>query len=63
MNTTNLITVAQAAKILGKTERHVRWYVAQGQLKGTRVGQRVLLLDRAEVRRFKPRPAGRPKQE
>lgn len=58
------ITTDEAAKILGVTARHVRWYRGQGLLAGRMVGAKVLLFPRAAVEALigkKPKKTGRPK--
>ncbi len=62
------ITTSEAAKILGVTPRHMRWYHAQGHLKGRPIGDEfsdrplLLVFRREDVERFvKPKKTGRPK--
>lgn len=55
------LTVAQAAKLLGLSERQVRTHARAGRLPGQLVG-RVWIFRREDVQRFKPRPRGRPRQ-
>jgi len=53
----------EAAKILGVSTRHVRWYFDKGLLPGRRIGQRVLIFPRAAVEALKdnkPKKTGRP---
>jgi len=57
------LTAAEAAEILGVTERHVRWYHANDHLPGRRVGKIMLLFQRADVEKLvtnKPKKTGRP---
>lgn len=43
------MTQAEAADYLGVTERTIRRYIAEGQLRGYRLGRRALRLDQADV--------------
>jgi Helix-turn-helix domain len=57
----DLITTAEAAKILDASPRTIRWYFDQRGLKGREVGG-ILLFLRADVKNFvKPKRTGRPK--
>jgi hypothetical protein len=56
----DLISTADAAKILGVTPRAVRWYHTNKLLIGREIADRLLFL-RAEVETFvKPKKTGRP---
>jgi excisionase family DNA binding protein len=56
----HLLTTAEAAKILGVSERRVRQFCIAGRL-GLKVGGRYTI-DSEELQKFmeKPRPPGRP---
>lgn len=58
-----LITVAEAAEIVGVTPARVRQLIREGRLPAESVGP-IWLLRRGQVTTFarKPRPNGRPKQ-
>jgi excisionase family DNA binding protein len=59
----NDITVAEAAAILGVSDRHVRWYHANGHLPGQRMGRWLLIFKRDDVEKLKankPKKTGRP---
>ncbi len=61
---TDEVTAAEAAKILDVSERHVRWYHANGHLPGRRIGKWMLVFKRADVEALKdnkPKKTGRPK--
>ena len=63
MDANEIITVDEAAKILGVTARQVRWYHQHGHLPGRRIGARVLVFARADVEELvnnKPKKTGRP---
>lgn len=55
-----LFDTKTAAEKLGVSERRVRVFCEEGRL-GTRLGGRWVITE-AELRTFKPRPTGRPKQ-
>lgn len=54
----DLITVTEAAAILGIVPRVVRYHISKGHLAAVVVNERLMLLDRSEVQSFKPGPAG-----
>ena len=59
----DLLTVAQAAAILGMRARSVRTAIAAGRLRATRLGPRAIVLRRQDVEAYRatPRhPGGRP---
>ena len=59
-----LISVVEAAQMLGVSDRRVRALAAAGTLTATRVGPRMWVLERLEVERFGrlKRPRGRPRR-
>jgi excisionase family DNA binding protein len=59
-----LITVKQAASILGLDESRIRQLVKQNRLAAQRFGDKMLMLNRNEVEKFgkQERKAGRPKK-
>ena len=63
-----VMTVAEAAAMLGITPGAVRFRIARGDMKAQRVGARLLLIPVSEVERlrnagkFKPGPKPRPRQ-
>jgi len=59
--TTNIITVAEAAEIMGITPRTVRWYIDSGRLPTIGKIGRSIILSRKIVENFKKNPRGRPK--
>lgn len=62
MTSDNEITVQEAARILRVHPSQVCWYYRKGYLPARRIGERVLVFNRADVERFeKPRKTGRPK--
>jgi excisionase family DNA binding protein len=60
----DLISVPEAAQMLGLSDRRIRALAAAGSLTATRVGPRMWVLERAEVERFGrlDRPRGRPRK-
>jgi excisionase family DNA binding protein len=56
-----MITVAQAAVIIGVGEPMVRRYCADGRLPAIRAGKRLWLIAERDARKFKRRPPGRKK--
>ena len=60
MKTTNLLTVTQAAEMLGVTNSRVCFLIAEGRIEATRFGPRVLMVDPASLKRFAKlsRPSG-----
>lgn len=46
------ISVAQAARLTGYTEGHIRRLARRGTIEARRVGQRVLLIDRASLEAY-----------
>jgi len=63
MDTTEEVTVAEAAEILGVSLQHVRWYYRNGHLVGRRIGELMLMFPRSEVEKLrdnKPKKSGRP---
>jgi len=63
MGERRLITVAEAAALLGVTPRRVRKFIEEGRLQGEPVNPRLWLVYRSSVERFAraPRRGGRPK--
>ncbi|MBL7223192.1 MAG: helix-turn-helix domain-containing protein [Candidatus Brocadiae bacterium] len=57
------LTTAEAAKRLGLARTYVYYLIKDGQLKAVRVGARMLLVDAESVRKFRPRPRGRPRKK
>jgi hypothetical protein len=58
----DLISSAEAGKILGVTPRAVRWYYQNDHLPGREIAGRLLFL-RGDVKSFvKPKKTGRPKK-
>ena len=59
----DLISVEEAARILGVTGRRVRVLITERRLPALRVGRRVYVVDRNDAERFgeTPRPTGRPR--
>lgn len=59
----DLISVEEAARILGVTGRRVRVLITEGRLPAWRVGRRMYVVDRNEAEQFgeTPRPTGRPR--
>jgi hypothetical protein len=45
----NLITVSKAAQISGYSEGHIRWLARTEKVDSERVGERVLLIDKAKL--------------
>lgn len=60
----NLITVAEAAEIIGVSDVRVRQFIAKGRLKPAQTVGKMHFLDAAAVRKFakKDRKPGRPKE-
>jgi excisionase family DNA binding protein len=56
------ITVAEAARELGKSEAWVKRLVADGRIKATRHGARVLLIDPRSLDAVRNLAMGRPKK-
>lgn len=56
----DLITTAEAAGILGLSERQVRQHAFSGALPGRRLNPRTWVFRRGDVKAFKPRPVGKP---
>jgi excisionase family DNA binding protein len=58
-----MLTVKQAAETLGMAEGSVRTAILAGRLPASRIGERLLLIHRRDVDRYKrdyPRTRGRP---
>jgi len=62
----DIMTVAEAAKELGLSERAVQDRLQRGVMRGRRIGERVWVVSRAEVDKWKERGKirpGRPRRE
>lgn len=57
-----LLTAAQAAEILKRTARSVRFYIAKGQLPACKLG-RDWLIRREGLEKFEPPALGRPRKK
>jgi excisionase family DNA binding protein len=55
------MSVTEAAAELGISPSRVRVLIAGGRLKASRIGERVYLIERADLRAVRSRPNGRPK--
>ena len=55
------LTVAQAAIELGVTPRRVTALITAGRLKATRIGKRLLVIQRRDLDAVRVRVLGRPK--
>ena len=58
----NMITTAQAAKVLGVTPARVRHLVMAGRLPAQHLTARMLLIDSADLAKVRVRKTGRPKK-
>lgn len=58
-----MMTVKEAAEVVGVTPRRLRRYIEDGRLPARRVGARLFVLDEEEVRKFRPLPYGRPRKQ
>jgi excisionase family DNA binding protein len=61
----DVVTIQQAARIIGCTERHVRLLAHQGKIASDRLGKHMLLLRRDSVEAFAASPrhaGGRPRK-
>lgn len=54
------VTVAEAARLIGRTPGIIRRYIALGLLPAERVGRLTWLIPRESVRTFVPPPRGNP---
>ena len=43
------LTVTEASELTGYSEGHIRWLVRESRIAAERVGQRVMLIDRASL--------------
>lgn len=55
------LSVTEAAAELGISPARVRVLIAGGRLKARRIGERVYLIERADLRAVRSRPPGRPR--
>lgn len=52
------LTTAEAAELLGVTQRHIRWLIVQGRLVAQKWGPRDYRIRRKDVLKAKDRPEG-----
>lgn len=59
MNSTNLLSIAEASKRIGVTRQRLHKLIEHGQIQAVRLG-RYLYIDVSEVERYVQLPEGRP---
>jgi excisionase family DNA binding protein len=57
-----LITVVQAADLLGITKRHVLRLIASGEIEGRQLASRAWLVNRASLANWTPKRRRKPKE-
>jgi excisionase family DNA binding protein len=57
----DMVTVEQAAAIIGLTEGRIRQLIRADELPAVRVGKRTYLINRADLEKIKERPKRGPK--